>query len=193
VCTQGKAWNALYEGFSSKKNVGYLTLAGWVRQLARFLSYLRHVGVIMPELQDIYQPQSDQLKPYFTPESAIDSREKAFAFILGVLYGKLLQVQAGRGVNVSANALTWLRRLSLSGRDLAELYVKIREKLLTYGTEGSPAVREVLTELGELGTRLGDRINLDEISTCYFLLLGQSLAVKILPSKDRDDSEGADQ
>jgi CRISPR-associated protein Csh1 len=193
VCAQGKIWHALHEGFSVKMNVGYLTLAGWVRQLNRFLVYLRHVGVIMPVLQEIYQPQSEVLKPYFTPESGIDSKEKAFAFILGVLYGKLLQVQAGRGVNVGANALTWLRRLSLSGRDLAELYVKVREKLLTYGTEGSPAVRGLLTELGELGTHLGDRINLGEIPTCYFLLLGQSLVVKILPSKDRDDSEGADQ
>jgi CRISPR-associated protein Csh1 len=190
VCAQGNAWNALYEGFSTKKNVGYLTLAGWVRQLARFLAYLRHVGVIMAELKDIYQPTSERLKTYFTAESAIDSKDKAFTFILGVLYGKLLQVQAGRGVNVAANALTWLRRLSLSGNDLPELYVKIREKLLTYDTEGNDAVRELLTELAELGTRLGN-FNLDETTTCYFLLLGQSLAVKILPSKGRDDTQGA--
>jgi CRISPR-associated protein Csh1 len=95
-------------------------------------------------------------------------------------------------VNVGANALTWLRRLSLSGRDLPELYVKVREKLLTYGTESSEAVREILTELGELGTSLKN-FDLDETTTCYFLLLGQSLAVKILPSKDRDDSRGVDQ
>jgi len=194
LCAKGEAWGALYEG-SSKKNVSYLTLAGWVRQLARFLAYLRHVGVIMPPIKEPYRPQSDRLKPYFTDESAIDSPAKAFAFLLGVLYGKLLQVQGGRGVNVGANALTWLRRLSLSGRDLPELYVKVREKMLAYGTEGSAAVRELVTEVGELGVRLGTTSDLDEITTCYFLLLGQSLAVKILPSpsKEQDDSEGAPQ
>jgi CRISPR-associated protein Csh1 len=191
VCDQGNTWNLLFEGFSTKKNVGYLTLAGWVRELVRFLAYLRYVGVIMPPLKDIYQPISERLKPYFTEESSIDSKEKAFAFILGVLYGKLIQVQAGRGVNVGSNTLTWLRRLSLSGRDLPELYNKIREKLLIYETEGNPAVREVVTELGELGART--TCDLDQINTCYFLLLGQSLAVKILPSKERNDSEGANQ
>ncbi len=191
-CRRGDPWNALYEGFSPKKKIAYLTLAGWVRQLARFLAYLRHVGVIMPEIQDIYEPQSERLKPYFTEESAIDGKAKAFAFILGVLFGKLLQVQGSRGVNVGANSLTWLRRLSLSGRDLPELYVKVREKLLAYETESNAEVREVLTELGELGVTLGTRINLNETETCYFLLLGQSLAVKILPSKKRKDSEGDD-
>jgi CRISPR-associated protein Csh1 len=190
VCAQGNAWNLLFEGFSIKKNEGYLTLAGWARHLARFLAYLRHVGVIMPPLRDIYQPSSERLKPYFTEESAIDSKEKAFAFILGVLYGKLMQVQAARGVNVGANTLTWLRRLTLSGRDLPDLYNKVREKLLTYETEGNPAVQELVTELGELGTRTN--CDLDQINTCYFLLLGQSLAVKVLPSKDRTDPQGVD-
>jgi len=187
VLVQGNTWNALHEGFSTKKNVGYLTLAGWVRQLARFLAYLKFVGVPMKEPHDKFQPQSERLKPYFTQESAIDSPAEAFAFLLGVLYGKVLQVQGGRGVNVNANALTWLRRLSLSGRDLPELYVKVREKLLTYGTERSEPVRDLLTELGELGVRLGSNFDLDQTTTCYFLLLGQSLTVKILPSKDSAD------
>ncbi len=194
VCTQGNIWNALHEGFSFKKNVGYLTLAGWVRQLARFLSYLRHVGVIMPELQEIYQPQSDQLKPYFTPESAIDSKDKAFAFILGVLYGKLLAAQAARRVNVSANALTWLRRLSLSGKDIPELYKKVYGKVLEYGRLSRNAgVLEILEELGLLGTQV--RHVLDETTTCYFLLLGMSLANKILPRQpsDEDETSGDDQ
>ena len=61
-----------------------------------------------------YQPKSEVLKPYFSRESAIDTPAKAFAFILA-LYGKVMQVQAGRGVNVGANALTWLKRLTLTG------------------------------------------------------------------------------
>ena len=144
----------------------------------------------MPDAQELYQPTSEILQPYFSPETAVRGRARAFAFILGVLYGKLLQVQAARGVNVSANALTWLKRLTLSGRDLPELYVKVREKLLAYDTEASPAVRQIITELGELGTKLGTDIQLDETETCYFLLLGQSLATKIMPSKQGKNGKG---
>ncbi len=176
----------LYEGRSEKKNTNFLTAAGWVRQLARFLHYLRMIGVSMPDPEPVYQPQSESLKPYFGAESAIRGPAKAFAFILGALYGKLLQVQAARGVNVGSNALTWLKRLTLDGNDLPELYVKIREKLMVYETEGSPTVRELVGELGELGTRLGTDIGLDETQTCYFLLLGQSLAVKMMPTKQTD-------
>jgi hypothetical protein len=63
----------------------------------------------------------------------------------------------------------------------------------SYETEKSPAVRELLVELGELGVPLGTNFDLDETTTCYFLLLGQSLAVKILPSKERTETEGDDQ
>ena len=40
-----------------------------------------------------------------------------------------------------------------------------------------------MAELGELGVRLGTNFDLDETQTCYFLLLGQSLANTILPSR----------
>ena len=61
----------------------------------------------------------------------------------------------------------------------------MREKLMLYGVEGNETVRQLVTELGELGTKLGTGIPLDETETCYFLLLGQSLAVKIMPSKEK--------
>lgn len=183
--SRSPVYQLLYEGWSEKKSEGFLTVAGWIRQLARFLHFCRMIGVMsMPEPEHLYQPNSAALKPYFGAESALDSPDKAFAFILGALYGKLLQVQAARGVNVGANALTWLKRLTLSGKDLPELYVKVREKLMIYGTEGSETVRALVSELGELGCRLGTRIDLDETQTCYFLLLGQSLAVKMMPSQN---------
>ncbi len=136
-----------------------------------------------------FEPRMEALKPFFLPDSGIDRREKTFAFLLGILYGKLLQVQGARGVNVSSNALTWLKRLNLSGRDLPELYIKVREKLLSYETESSPRVRELVHEIGRVGALLGDHIELDNTSTCYFLLLGQSVTVDILPSKDGDESQ----
>jgi CRISPR-associated protein Csh1 len=180
-------YGLLYEGWSKKNNEGFLTAAGWVRQLARFLHYCHVIGgYSMSEHAPPYRPGCELLQPYIGPESGsgIDTDPKAFAFILGLLYGKLLQVQAARDVNVGANALTWLRRLTLAGKDLPELYVKVREKMLVYGTEANPVVRALVAELGELGVRLGSGINLDETQTCYFLLLGQSLAVKLMPSKD---------
>jgi CRISPR-associated protein Csh1 len=179
------------EGYSEKKKAAFLTVAGWVKQLARFYHYLDLVGVIMPEKPPPYQPGVEWLKPYFGPESNIRDPAEVFAFLLGALYGKLLTVQAARGVNVGANALTWLRRLTLSGNDLPELYTKVRGKLLEYETERSPQVRELNEELGRLGVRLGDSIPLDETKACYFLLLGQALAVKMMPPSPKKDGEGS--
>lgn len=182
----GNAWGLVHEGVSTKggKSKSFWTLAGWIRHVARFLFYLDRAEVLtMGESGLAYTPKMEKLRPYFERGSGIDSPEKAFAFTLGVLYGKLLQVQGARGVNVSSNALTWLKRLNLSGRDLPEFYVKVREKLLSYGTEGSADVREILQELGRLGARLGDEIALGPVPTCYFLLLGQSVTTDVLPSK----------
>jgi CRISPR-associated protein Csh1 len=188
-------YGLLYEGWSKKKNEGFLTVAGWVRHLARFLHYCRMIGRnSMSETAAAYQPGCEILKPYFGPESAIDSPAKAFAFVLGLLYGKLLQVQAARGVNVRANALTWLRRLTLSGKDLPELYTKVREKMLAYGKiESNPAVRELNVELAELVAKSRRFLQLGETDTCFFLLLGQSLAAKVLPSKTEGDSGDTDE
>ena len=174
----GSAYGLLNEG---KKKTGepYLTAAGWLRHLCWWLYYFKRLEVINME-GNFYEPQMERLKPYFGPESGVNSPQKAYAFLLGVLYGKVLQVQGARGVNVGANALTWLKRLTLKGRDLPNLYIKTREKLLAYETEKSKDVRELITEIGNLGWRLGDNIELDEIPTNYYLLLGQSLTTTIL-------------
>ncbi len=170
----------LYEG--QGKNGPYLTTAGWIRYFAWWLYYFQEVGVLEKN-RVTYEPHMAELKPYFGLESRIDSDEKAFAFILGILYGRLMEIQGARGVNVSANALTWLKKLTLKGKDLPELYIKIRSKLLAYEAEKSAKVRELVNEIGNLGIRLGDRITLDEISTNYYLLLGQSVARDVLKTQ----------
>ena len=129
------------------------------------------------------------LKPYFSNESGIDTCEKAFAFILGVLYGRLLTLQGAKKINVGANALTWLKLLTLKGNDLTELYVKTREKLLAYDAERNENVREVIKALGHLGNILGDSIILDNVPTNYFLLLGQSVSSEIIPSKSNKEEK----
>ncbi len=179
----GNAWGLCYEGLNVKKKrtIVYWTLAGWMRHLARFIDYLRKTEVLpMDDKTYVFEPGMEILKPYFSSGSGIDAPEKAYSFLLGILYGKLLQVQAARGVNVASNALTWLKRLNLAGRDLPELYVKIREKMLAYGTEGSKDVRALEKEIGRLGILLGDKIKLDNIPTCYFLLLGQSIMADVI-------------
>jgi CRISPR-associated protein Csh1 len=176
----------LYEGYrqTGNKEIYYWTLAGWVRHLARLLDYLDKTGVLPMDTTDTpFEPTLPALKPYFQPGSGLTSPEKTFAFLLGILYGKVIQVQARRGVNVSSNALTWLKRLRLEGRDLPDLYNKVREKLLAYEIEGNAGVRAIVQDLGRLGAGLGDRIDLDQTATCYFLLLGQSVMVEILPTK----------
>lgn len=167
------------------------TFASWIRQLAQFLYYLHLTGVLLMDESNTqsFEPMLPALKPYFKPGSGLSSPEKAFTFILGILYGKVLQVQAARGVNVASNALTWLKRLNLDGRDLPELYNKVREKLLTYETEANADVRTLIQDLGRLGAWLGDGIHLDNTATCYFLLLGQSVMVDVLPSKTRKDED----
>ena len=74
-------------------------------------------------------------------------------------------------------------RVTLDGKDLPELYTKVREKLLTYGTEANPAVRELNAELAELVAHYRSYLDIGQVDVCFFLLLGQSLAVKVLPSK----------
>ncbi len=191
----------LFNEGKSKKGETYLTMAGWVRHLCRFLYLLRKLEVY-PQMDDWrYAPRTERFRRSFDAlfqdangRTGIDRPEKAYAFLLGALFGKLIQVQGARGVNVGANALPWLRRFTLTGKDLPELYVKIREKLMTYGTESSAAVRDVEEELGHLGTLLGTDIRLNQTETGYFLLLGQSLSRNLMPSDGRGrasiDGEG---
>lgn len=187
------SFGLIYEGQGKNGKSNYLTMAGWVRHVCKFIYFLRRLEVYPKMDAWRYEPHNERLTEFFVDSdgrTGIDSPEKAYAFLLGALFGKLIQVQARRGVNVGSNALTWLRRLTLSGRDLPELYVRVREKLLTYGTESSANVREVIEELGYLGRTLGMDIRLNQTEAGYFLLLGQSLNRTIMPKTEKTDTEG---
>lgn len=176
-------YGLLYEGLG--QNGPYLTAAGWIKYMNWWLYYLRKVGVFKMSTS-YFEPSMAELKPFFGPESGIDSPDKAYAFLLGILYGKVLQVQGAKGVNVGANALTWLKRLTLRGRDLPELYNKIREKNFAYEIEKNEKVRQLITEIGLLGVRLGEHISLNDVQTSYYLLLGQSMTNTIIPKKEKE-------
>ncbi|MCA1716158.1 MAG: hypothetical protein LC781_04610 [Actinobacteria bacterium] len=95
-------------------------------------------------------------------------------------------------MNVGANALPWLKRFTLSGKDLPDLHRKIGDKLLTYMPRTSDDIRDVTEELGYLGTLLGNDIKQDGTTTGYFLLLGQSLSLSLMPSKAKQTNEQVD-
>jgi CRISPR-associated protein Csh1 len=174
----------LEEGRGKKR----LCLASWIRHLTWWIYYLRCMEVL-PMSKQFYEPELEFLKPYCGPKSGIDSLEKAFAFLLGVLYGKVMEVQGAKGFNVSANALTWLKRLTLTGKDLPELYNKIREKLLAYDTDKSANVRSIINEIGKIVSKmgLGDAIELSQTLTSYYLLIGQSMTQDILPKEKKGE------
>jgi CRISPR-associated protein Csh1 len=177
--------DCLYEGYSENKNVTWMSFAGWTRHLSMTIQYFTFMEVIEKmENKRTYSPEMENMKKYFSDDCGINSDEKAYAFILGILYGRVMQIQGAKGVNVSANALTWLKRLTLKGTDLPELYIKIREKLLAYDAEGNETVRAVIKEIGILGNKLGDEITLAQTPCCYFLMLGQSIAVDFFPKKE---------
>ena len=180
---RGDTYGLCYEGYSDKKQKTYWTLAGWIRHIARFFYYLDNLEVLpMPtENTRTYQPKMDELKPFFESKSGLNTDAKAFAFLVGILYGKLIQVQHAKGINVLSSTIPWLKRLQLSGQDLPELHNKIRLKLLTYG-KNKLETQQIITEAAHVGTLVGNQIDLDTTSTCYFILLGQALAAEVLPS-----------
>lgn len=184
-------YGMIYEG-RNKKGETYLTMAGWVRHLCRFVYFLRKLGVY-PTMEDWrYRPRNERLREFFEDgdgRTGLDKEEKVFAFLLGALFGRLMWEQYRRDVNVGANALPWLKRFTLAGKDLPELFVKVRGKLITYGTEYDPNVRVVIEELGYLGTVLGTKMDLNQTETGYFLLLGQSLNRALIPGKESKNGE----
>ncbi len=189
LVTKGGHWGLIVAHDGRDRH--QMSAARWMHRIAQFAWYLQQPEVGVFNVSESYfEPTVPALRPYFGPESGINSAEKAFAFVLGILYGKVLEVQGARGVNVSANALTWLKRLTLKGADLPELYVKTREKLISYEAESSPEIRAVVAELGRIATRLGNDITLDGVLTSYYLLLGQSMTAKVLPSKNQRQKEG---
>jgi CRISPR-associated protein Csh1 len=185
---ENNSWSFLLdESPKNSKNNKYITLASWIKHVYRFLKYLATLEVYTVP-QQVIEVQMKALQPYFTADSGINSLEKAFAFLLGILFGKVVLVQGARGVNLQSNALTWLKRLNLTGKDLPELYIKIREKLLAYETSNNPDVQVLEKEIAKIALKLGSDIKLSNIDACYFLLLGQSVSRSVLPTK-RDKEE----
>jgi CRISPR-associated Csh1 family protein len=130
------------------------------------------------------RPLSDFLS---NEAKGLDTREKEYAFLLGLLLGKLVSIQLAK--QISANALKWLNGLQLSQNDLMEIFVKTSRKLDDYSTPNSAWSREmrgVAEAIGALGSDI-DKWDIDRKEIAYYLCLGQSLSGYYLPSKGKED------
>ncbi|MFN3267375.1 MAG: TM1802 family CRISPR-associated protein [Deinococcales bacterium] len=192
---EGNTYGLTNEGESKKG--GYLTLAGFVKHITKLIFFAKKLGILEEDIVNrSYTPHSETAKTFFANAQAtagLNTDAKCYAFLIGAYFGRLLAIQEQRGVNAGANALTWLKRLDLTGKDLPEIYKNTRGKLLEYendtkelirGMARGKALREINEEIALLGARIGSDITLSSVDTAYFLLLGQALHRMVMPKKE---------
>ena len=162
-----------------------------IADMTYLLSFLDQLEVIRMNsgnnFVNKYLERHEGLKPLngflSTEAKGLDTEEKQYAFLVGLLFGKLISFQQRRGVATSG--LKWLKGLQLSPHDLMEIFVKTRGKLDDYSTPRSAwsdEMRGVAEAIGALGADIGDwSISRKEIP--YYLCLGQSLSGYYLPGK----------
>ena len=165
-----------------------------ITKMVYLLSFLDQLEVIRMNsgnnFVNKYLKRHEGLKPLngflSTEAKGLDTEEKQYAFLVGLLFGKLISFQQRR--SVATSGLKWLKGLQLSPQDLMEIFVKTRGKLDDYSTPRSAwsaEMRGVAEAIGALGADIGDwSISRKEIS--YYLCLGQSLSGYYLPGKGGD-------
>jgi len=173
------------------KNKPIYSIRDNIAEMAYLLSFLDQLEVIRMDsgnnFVNKYLERHEGLKPLngflSTEAKGLDTEEKQYAFLVGLLFGKLISFQQRRGVATSG--LKWLKGLQLSPQDLMEIFVKTRGKLDDYSTPRSAwsdEMRGVAEAIGALGADIRDwSISRKEIP--YYLCLGQSLSGYYLPSK----------
>lgn len=166
-----------------------------IANMVHSLLFLNKLGVIEMEtgkkFVSKYLEKHEGLKPLndFLNEEArgLETEEKQYAFLVGLLFGKLVRIQLAR--QVSANALRWLKGLQISPQDLMDIFVKTKSKLDDYSTPKtawSEEMRGVAEAIGALGADIKEwDISRKEIP--YYLCLGQSLSGYYLPRKGIDN------
>ena len=135
----------------------------------------------------------DTLKPLadFLTVPGFDAPEKSFAFLTGLLTGKLITIQGGRDVN--PEPLRWIATSSFSERDLHALFVRVRNKIDQYSmskgkTGWSAEMKAVASAIAALGAGIRTwALSSDEAA--YWFALGQTLQPAYLPSKTKKDGD----
>lgn len=177
------------------KNKPIYSIRDNIANMVHSLLFLDKLGVIEmgsgKNFVSKYLEKHEGLKPLngFLNEEArgLETEEKQYAFLVGLLFGKLVSIQLAR--QVSANALRWLKGLQLSPQDLRGIFVNTMKKLDAYSipkTAWSGEMRGVAEAIGALGADITEwNINRKEIP--YYLCLGQSLSGYYLPRKGIDN------
>jgi len=171
-----------------------LTLNGWVRHLYFFLDYLADERVnVLPKETVVYEASQELLRPLLSQARGLDTDAKRFTFLLGVLYGHLIYVQARYAkANVAANALSWMRGGRLRASELPVLHGKITSKLLEYhalevgGYRKWEKIHALEAELALMGKMVGNEIkpaDLPDEHVLYFLMLGIALSYDFTKSE----------
>ena len=117
----------------------------------------------------------------------LDTLEKLYAFLVGLLFGKLIAFQQRKGV--SNNALRWLKGLEIGPQDLMEIFIRTRNKLDDYSFQRpawSEEMKGVAEAIGALGSQIGSNWFISRKEVPYYFCFGQSLSGYYLPSKDSE-------
>ena len=129
------------------------------------------------------------LNEFLSKESSgLNTKEKEYAFLVGLLLGKLVSIQMAK--QVSSNALKWLKGLQLSQQDLMDIFVKTKNKLDDYSIPKSiwsDEMKGVAEAIGALGADI-EKWDINRKEIAFYLSVGQSLSGFYLPSKSKTEA-----
>lgn len=129
---------------------------------------------------DFYVPRLDILKPYFRETSRIDNKQKAFAFLIGIILGALLQDHTHTEMFAHSGMPSLSNLFVLTGRELSGLFDSLLAALPACPKEHRATVFAVVEETKHLRASLANDIDLDESATTYFILYGISVSSSLL-------------
>lgn len=183
-------------GAASDAQIQIYSVRSNISKMVWLLSFLERTGVIkMYQGKNFVRKYLDnheglnRLNEFLSEESCgLNTKEKEFAFLVGLLLGKLVSIQMAK--QVSSNALKWLKGLQLSQQDLMDIFVKTKSKLDDYSvpkSAWSDEMKGVAEAIGALGADI-EKWDISRKEIAFYLCLGQSLSGFYLPSKSKSDS-----
>lgn len=159
------------------------------------ISFLEHAGVVkMDQGKNFvgkYLENHQGLKPlnkFLNEESSgLNTKEKEYAFLIGLLLGKLVSIQMAK--QVSSSALKWLKGFQLSQQDMMEIFWKTRSKIDEYSVPKSvwsDEMKGVAEAIAALGADI-EKWDINRKEIAFYLSIGQSLSGFYLPSKSKSE------
>jgi hypothetical protein len=183
---------------SNEKQEPVFVIRDNIARMVYLLKFLHRLGVIeMSENTNFVSKYLerckglDPLNKFLSEEATgLESAEKQYAFLVGLLFGKLIAFQQAR--RVSNNALRWLKGLEIGPQDLMEIFRKTRHKLDEYSFQRpawSEEMKGVAEAIGSLGSQIGSNWSISRKEVPYYFCLGQSLSGYYLPIKGSDEDK----